>query len=151
MSHSNQMQQFYNQCPSNNSQAQQQQVQQHQQQQQQQQHSRPQQQQQIITTPQVQPYYSGPTSVQCRLTNTQQRNALRNVAPIVITPATEIIDLSSPPSSPAPTPVQDAPLRPKGGFKLKKIPERTVTQDSDSTNNPAYKVHNPSYLSILLD
>ncbi|KAE9522853.1 hypothetical protein AGLY_016750 [Aphis glycines] len=103
MSHSNQMQQFYNQCPSYNSRAQQQQVQQHQQQQQQQQQPQPQQQQQIITTPLVQPY-SGSTSVQCRLTNTQQRNTLRN------------------------------------GFKLKKIPERTVTQESDSTNNPAYKI-----------
>ncbi|KAE9525153.1 hypothetical protein AGLY_014567 [Aphis glycines] len=134
ISHSNQIQQFYNQYPSNNSQArqqqmQQQQVQQHQQQQQQQQ-------QQIITT-QVQPY-RGPISVHGRLTNTQQRNAIRNVAPFVFTPASEIIDLSSPPSSPAPTPVQDARLRPNVGWELKKIPERIWAQGS--TNNAAYKI-----------
>ncbi|CAH1711528.1 unnamed protein product [Aphis gossypii] len=129
MSHSSQnMQQFYNQRPSNTSQAQQQQQQQQQQ---------PQQQQQIITTPQVQPY-SSQTSMHGRLTNTQQRNAIRNVAPVVITPATEIIDLSSPPSSPAPTPVQDAPLRPNVGWELKKIPERMWAQDS--SNNAAYKI-----------
>jgi len=139
MSHSNQVQQFYNQRPSNNSQTQQQ-VQQHQQQQQQQQQQpQQQQQQQTITTPQVQAY-SNPTSVHGRLTNTQQRNAIRNVAPVVITPATEIIDLSSPPSSPAPTPVQDTPLRPNVGWELNKIAERMWAQDS--TNNAAYKVNN---------
>ncbi|XP_050064024.1 uncharacterized protein LOC114128389 isoform X2 [Aphis gossypii] len=140
MSHSNQMQQFYIQRPSNNSQAQQQQVQQHQQQLQQRQHQ-PQQLQQIIITPQVQPY-SGPRSVMHgRLTNTQQRNAIKNVAPVVNTRATEIIDLSSPPSSPTPTPVQYAPLSPNVGFKLKRIPEHTPEH---STNNAAYMIYKAS-------
>ncbi|KAE9544075.1 hypothetical protein AGLY_001764 [Aphis glycines] len=140
MSHSNQMQQFYIQRPSNNSQAQQQQVQQHQQQLQQRQHQ-PQQLQQIIITPQVQPY-SGPRSVMHgRLTNTQQRNAIKNVAPVVITRATEIIDLSSPPSSPAPTPVQDAPLSSYVELKFKRIPEHTPEH---STNNAAYMIYKAS-------
>ncbi|KAF0718728.1 Uncharacterized protein FWK35_00035015, partial [Aphis craccivora] len=129
MSHSNQTQQFYNQRLSNNSQAQQQQVQQHQQQLQQQ----PQQEEKIKVQP-----YSVPTSVHSRLTNTQQHNAIRNDAPVVTTLGTEIIDLSSPPSSPAPTPVQCAPLCSKIEWRLKRIPERTCEQDSK--NNAAYKI-----------
>jgi len=126
MSHSNQMRQLYSQRASNLNQAQQQQLQ-HQQQQ-----------QQIITTPQIQQSYNG-QSVHGRLTNTQQRNALRNVGPIVITPATEIIDLSSPPSSPVPTTLQETNPRPNAGWELKRIPERMWAHDT--SNNAAYKVN----------
>jgi hypothetical protein len=126
-SHSNQMRQFYNQR-ANNSQAQHQQLQQLQ----------IQQQQQIITTPQIQQSYSG-QSVNGRLTNTQQRNALRNVGSIVITPPTEIIDLSSPPSSPVPPTAQENSLRPNVGWELTRIPERMWAHDT--SNNAAYKVN----------
>jgi len=107
-----------------------------------------QQQQQIITTPQIQPH-NGPTSVHGRLTNTQQRSAIRNVVPVVINSAIETIDLSSQPSSPAPTPLQDAPHSSNNEFIVINIPERTEAQDS--TNNAAYKVNNLSYLLILLN
>lgn len=123
MTHSNQMQQFYTQSASNISQTDQQQIQQ---------------QQQINTTPQIQQSYNG-QSMHGRLTNTQQRNALRNVGPIVITPATEIIDLSSPPSSPVPPTVQETSIRPSVGWEITRIPERTWAHDS--SNNAAYKVN----------
>jgi len=130
MSHSSQMRQFYNQR-SNNNQAQQQQLQQ-------QQIQQIQQQQQIITTPQTQQPYSG-QSVHGRLTNTQQRNALRNAGSVVVAPPLEIIDLSSPPSSPGPPAVQENPLRPNIGWELTRIPERMWAHDT--SNNAAYKVN----------
>ncbi|XP_008185792.1 uncharacterized protein LOC100167868 isoform X2 [Acyrthosiphon pisum] len=125
MSHSSQMRQFYNQR-SNNNQAQQQQLQQQQ----------IQQQQQIITTPQTQQPYSG-QSVHGRLTNTQQRNALRNAGSVVVAPPLEIIDLSSPPSSPVPPTVQENP-RSNIAWELTRIPERMWAHDT--TNNAAYKI-----------
>ncbi|CAI6347618.1 unnamed protein product [Macrosiphum euphorbiae] len=125
MSHSSQMRQFYNQR-ANNNQAQQQQLQQQQMQQQQQ-----------ITTPQTQQPYNG-QSLHGRLTNTQQRNALRNAGPAVIAPPLEIIDLSSPPSSPVPPAVQENPLRPNIGWELTRIPERMWAHDT--SNNAAYKI-----------
>jgi len=124
------MQQFYNQRPSNNSQALQQQAQPHQQQlQQRQQQPQPQKRQQIITTPLI------------RLFN--------NSTSVLQTPATEIIDLSSPPSSPTTTLEQYSPLNLNIKWKLKKIPEWTWEQDS--TNKAAYQVNNLSYLSLLFD
>jgi len=119
-SHSSQMRQFYNQR-SNNGQAQQQQLQ-----------------QQQITTPQTQQPYSG-QSGNGRLTNTQQRNALRNAVPAAIAPPLEIIDLSSPPSSPVPPAVQENPVRPNIGWELTRIPERMWAHDT--SNNAAYKVN----------
>jgi len=124
MSHSSQMRQLYTQRAINNNQPQQPQLQQQQIQQHQQ-----------MTTPQTQQSYSGQSG---RLTNTQQRNALRNVGPIVIAPATEIIDLSSPPSSPVPPAVQESSIRPNVGWELTRIPERMWAHDS--SNNAAYKV-----------
>jgi len=121
------MRQLYTQRAINNNQAQQQQLQQQQIQQHQQ-----------ITTPQTHQSYSG-QSVHGRLTNTQQRNALRNVGSIVIAPATEIIDLSSPPSSPVPPAVQETSLRPNIGWELTRIPERMWAHDT--SNNAAYKVN----------
>lgn len=127
MSHSNQMRQFYTQR-SNNNQAQQQQLQQQQ----------VQQQQQINTISQTTlQSYSG-QSVHGRLTNTQQRNALRNAGSVVVAPPTEIIDLSSPPSSPVPPTVQENP-RANIGWELTRIPERTWAHDT--SNNAAYKVN----------
>ncbi|XP_050526068.1 uncharacterized protein LOC126896918 isoform X2 [Daktulosphaira vitifoliae] len=72
-----------------------------------------------------------------RLSNTQQRNTLRNIAPNTSVPqASEIIDLSSPPSSPVPPPhpTQD----PNRGWELKKIPERSW--GTDTSSNAAYKI-----------
>jgi len=120
MSCSNQIQQVYGQRAINNSQAQQQ---------------LQQQQQQIITTPQTQHSYSGQPVYGC-LTNTQQRNALRNVAPII---TTEIIDLSTPPSSPDSSPEPENSLRPNVGWELRRIPERIFLQGSSTS--AAYKVN----------
>ncbi|KAL4130848.1 hypothetical protein QTP88_008227 [Uroleucon formosanum] len=131
ISHSSQMRQFYPQR-SNNNQAQQQQLQQQQVQQVQQQQV----QQQINTTQTTLQSYSG-QSVHGRLTNTQQRNALRNAGSVVVSPPTEIIDLSSPPSSPVPPAVQENP-RVNIGWELTRIPERTWAHDT--SNNAAYKI-----------
>lgn len=135
MSQSNQMRQYYNgQRPNNSGQVQQPQQQQQQHQQQQQ---LIQQQQQLITAPQVQSYGNPTLPVvgsNARTTNTQQRNALRN---ITTAPASEIIDLSSPPSSPG---LQTPPesVRISSVWDLKRIPERPWGQESVS--NAAYKV-----------
>ncbi|XP_050440186.1 uncharacterized protein LOC126845547 isoform X2 [Adelges cooleyi] len=80
-----------------------------------------------------------PTSVpSSRMSNTQQRNNMRNINPAPVpVQASEIIDLSSPPSSPAPPsqpPVQDQ----SRGWELKKIPDRAWGHDSQ--NNAAYKI-----------
>jgi len=125
MSHSNQMRQFYTQH-SNNSQAQQQQQQ------------IEQQQQNIIITPQPQQSNSG-KSVHGRLTNTQQRNALKNAGPVANAPPIEIIDLLSPPSSPVPPAVQENSLRPRITLEITRIPERAW--EHDTANNVAYKVN----------
>lgn len=132
-SHSNQMRQFYNGQRTNSSGPSQQQLQLHQQ---------LQQQQQIIAVPTVQSSYGGQSmtvnGTNARITNTQQRNALRNM-PITTPPVSEIIDLSSPPSSPGPLPQtsQDT-VRTMSGWELKRIPERPWGHDSQ--NNAAYKV-----------
>jgi len=123
MSHSSQMRQLYTQPAINNNQPQQPQLQQ--------QHH------QQITTPQTQQSYSG-QSVHGRLTNTQQRNILRNVGPIVIARATEIIDLSSPPSSPVPPTIRETSLDANVGWELTRIPERMWAHGSSI--NAAYKV-----------
>lgn len=120
---SNQIRQLYSQRAINNSQAQQQ----------------LQQQQQIITTPQTQQSYSD-QSVYSGFTNTQQRKALRNVRPIVTTPATETIDLSTPPSSPVPSSVPETSLLPNIGWEFMKITERMLLQESSII--AAYKVNN---------
>jgi len=124
MSHSNQIRQIYHQRGNNNIQAQQQI-----QQQQQQKH--------LITTPQAQQLYSG-QPVYGRFINTQQHNTLRNVGPIVITPATEVIDLSTPPSSPVPSTVHETSLGTDVGWELTKIPERIWPHHT--SNSAAYKV-----------
>lgn len=102
--------------------------------------------QQMISISQAQQSY-GPQSminvVNGRMTNTQQRNVLRNTA--VLTPASEIIDLSSPPSSP--TPQNDLSRANGNPWDLKKIPERPWGHDQQ--NNAAYKVNNNCF--ILLD
>lgn len=115
MSYSNQIRQIYSYRAINNSQAQQQ--------------------QQIITTHQTQQSYSG-QNVYGRFTNTQQRNVLRNVGPVI---TTEIIDLSTPPSSPVPSPEPEAFLCPNVGWELTRIPERTFLQGSSTS--VAYKVN----------
>jgi len=103
----------------------------------------------MITTPRIQSYYNPRVSNRRRF-NTQQRSAINNnIEPVVITLTDEIIDLSSPPSSPTPTPVQVAPLQPTVELELRQIPERVLTKGSK--NNAAYKVNNLSYLLILLD
>ncbi|XP_060856646.1 uncharacterized protein LOC132934356 [Metopolophium dirhodum] len=119
MSYSNQIRQVYSQRAINNSQPQQQ---------------LQQQQQQIITTHQTQQSYSG-QPVYGRFTNTQQRNTLRNIGPII---TTEIIDLSTPPSSPIPSPEPETFLRPNVGWELTRIPERTFLQGSSTS--AAYKI-----------
>lgn len=134
-SHSNQMRQFYTGQRTNSNGPSQQQIQQqlHQQLQQQQ--------QQIITVPAVQPSYGGQSmtvnGTNARITNTQQRNALRNM-PITTPPVSEIIDLSSPPSSPGPPQTSQDTVRTMPGWELKRIPERPWGHDSQ--NNAAYKV-----------
>lgn len=129
ISHSNHMQQFYrtqSQLNSNNNQA-------------------PQQQQQsyVLSATQSQPAYNNqPISVNgsnARITNTQQRNALRAVTSAANVPPSEIIDLSSPPSSPPPQPIAQDTIRTNSGWELKKIPERPWAHES--SNNVAYKVH----------
>lgn len=135
MSHSNQLRQFYSgQCSNSGGVHSQQQILQQQQQQQLQ--------QQIITVSQTQqPYGSQSMALNgsnARITNTQQRNALRNIAHVITTSDPEIIDLSSPPSSPTP---QASPLETVHnnlGWELKGIPERSWVQDS--SNNAAYKI-----------
>lgn len=127
MSYSNQIRQVYSQRTINNSQAQQQ---------------LQQQQQQIISTPQTQQSYSG-QPVYGRFTNTQQRNALRNVAPII---TTEIIDLSTPPSSPVPSPEPETSLCPNVGWVLTRIPERKFLQGSSTS--AAYKVNYFKYFKF---
>lgn len=129
MSHSNQIRQLYGLHAINNSQAhqqlQQRQIQQHQQQQ-----------QQIMTTPQTQQSYRR-QPVYGRFTNTQQRNTLRNVGTIGITISTEIIDLSTPPSSPVHSTVQETSVHPNVGWEFTRIPNQMWTQ---STLSSAYKV-----------
>lgn len=130
MSHSNHVQQFYRtqtQLNSNNNQA-------------------PQHQQQsyVLSATQSQPAYNNQSmsvngSNGGRVTNTQQRNALRTAASATNVPPSEIIDLSSPPSSPPPQPVAQDTIRTNGGWELKKIPERPWAHESP--NNVAYKVH----------
>jgi len=122
MSHSNQIRQLYNQRAINNVQAQQQIQQQH-----------------LVTTPQTQQLCSG-QPVYGRFSNTQQRNAFRNVTPIVTTSATEVIDLSTPPSSPIPIPstVHEAFLHTDVGLELTRIPERMWPHQT--SNSSAYKV-----------
>lgn len=96
-------------------------------------------QQQMITISQAQQPF-GSQSIQNlnsgRMTNTQQRNAMRNST----VPASEIIDLSSPPSSP--TPQSDSSRANGNPWDLKKIPERPWGHDQQ--NNAAYKVNNNS-------
>jgi len=121
MLHSSQMRQFYTQC-SIDSQGQQQQLQQ----------------KQIITAPKTRNSYSG-QSVSGRYTNTQQRNALRSIEPIVTAPPSEIIDLSSPPSSPVPPIILENTLIPNIGFKLKRIPEQITVHGQ--LKIVAYKVN----------
>jgi len=136
MSHSNQFRQFYNNGQRSNSGGvhSQQQIQL----QQQLQH-------QIISIPQTQQSYGGQSMTlngsNARITNTQQRNALRNVAPVITASESEIIDLSSPPSSPIPqVPLQqETTVCHNSGWELKRIPERPWAHDS--SNNAAYKVN----------
>jgi len=107
-------------------------------------------QQQQITNPQVQPpSYSSQSNQSmlnngsnARITNTQQRNALRSVTPNIITQNNEIIDLSSPPSSPVPQTVVHDTNRSSEGWVLKRIPERTCTWANDPPNSATYKVNN---------
>ncbi|XP_029341362.1 uncharacterized protein LOC115033248 [Acyrthosiphon pisum] len=136
MSHSSQMRQFYNQR-SNNNQAQQQQLQ----------LKQIQQQQQIITTPQTQQPYSG-KSVHGRLTNTQKRNTLKNAGTVVVAPSLEIIDLSSPPSSPVPPTVQNNPLLPDNIWELTRIPEQISRLDT--SNNAPYKIQEVKFRGKLI-
>lgn len=146
-SHVNQMRQFYGgqrsasngQMP-HHQQQQQQQLQQHSQQQQQQQHM-------IASAQAQQQQYGGPpmtngggvVSSNARITNTQQRNALRTAVTI---PASEIIDLSSPPSSPGPSSqTSDSISRVSPSWDLKRIAERQWGS-AESSHNIAYKVNN---------
>lgn len=119
--HSSQMRQVYTQC-SINSQAQQQQLEQ----------------KQTITTPKTRKSCSG-QSVGGRYTNTQQNYTLRNIGPIVTDPPSEIIDLSSPPSSPVSPTMLENSLIYNIGWTLKRIPERMIVQDP--LNIVAYKVN----------
>lgn len=142
-SHVNHMRQFYgSQRSVSNGQMQ------HHQQQQQQQHQQQQQQQHMVASAQAQQQqYGGVPPMtnggvggsNARITNTQQRNALRST---VTAPASEIIDLSSPPSSPGPSSVQSTETvnRVVASWDLKKIAERQWM--SDSPLNVAYKVNN---------
>lgn len=118
-SHSNQMQQLYSQNAIYNTQAQQQQVQ-----------------QQINTTPQT-GLSDSSQSVYGHLINTQLHNAMRNVEPIVATPITESIDLTSEPWKPMLPNVQDTSLHSDISCPLTRIPERILKK---STNTVAYKV-----------
>lgn len=129
ISHSNHMQQFYRtqtQLSSNNNQV-------------------PLQQQQsyVLSATQSQPTYNNqPMSLNgsnARVTNTQQRNALRTVTSATNVPPSEIIDLSSPPSSPPPQTIAQDTIRSTVGWELKKIPERPWAHES--SNNVAYKVY----------
>jgi len=134
MSHSNQLRQFYSGQRSNSGGVHSQQ--QILQQQQQLPH-------QIITVSQTQqPYGSQSMTLNgsnARVTNTQQRNALRNIAHVITASDSEIIDLSSPPSSPTPQGVPQETVHNNFGWELKRIPERPWVQDS--SNNVAYKVN----------
>ncbi|CAI6370675.1 unnamed protein product [Macrosiphum euphorbiae] len=87
---------------------------------------------------QTQQSYSG-QSVNDRLTNTQQRKALRNAAPVAIAPPSEIIDLTSPSSSSIPPTVQKNSLRPIITWEAIRIPER-IWRESVTLNNVAYKI-----------
>jgi len=141
MSHSNQLRQFYSGQRSNSGGVHsQQQILQQQQQQQQLQQQLP---HQIITVSQMQqPYGSQSMTLNgsnARVTNTQQRNALRNIAHVITPSDTEIIDLSSPPSSPTPQAAPQETVHNNYGWELKEIPERPWVQDS--SNNAAYKVN----------
>ncbi|CAI6359283.1 unnamed protein product [Macrosiphum euphorbiae] len=87
---------------------------------------------------QTQQSYSG-QSVHDRLTNTQQRKALRNAAPVAIAPPSEIIDLTSPSSSSIPPTVQENSLRPIIRWQMMGIPER-MGREHGTLNNVAYKI-----------
>jgi len=88
---------------------------------------------------QTQQSYSG-QSVHDRLTNTQQRKALRNAAPVAIALPLESIDLTSPPSSPIPPTVQKNSVRPIIAWELMRIPER-MGREHGTPNDAAYMVN----------
>lgn len=73
-----------------------------------------------------------------RIVNTQPRNALRNVTSAATAPVSEVIDLSSPPSSPIPQSATTDTRR-FDGIELKRIPERPWRHET--SNNAAYKVN----------
>jgi len=77
---------------------------------------------------------------QQRFTNTQQRNAFRNIRPIISIPVTEVIDLSSPPSSPAPTMLHETIFSTNTATQLRKSTKQISLYNA--SNNPAYKVNN---------
>lgn len=133
MSHSNQLRQFYSGQRSNSGGV-------HSQQQILQQQQLP---HQIITVSQTQQPYGSQSmtlnSSNARVTNTQQRNALRNIAHVVTASDSEIIDLSSPPSSPTPQALPHETIHSNLEWELQGIPERPWVQDT--SNNAAYKVN----------
>lgn len=137
ISSSSQMRQYYRPQPTNNH------ANQGLLQQQPQQLHQPQQllQPQVITN-QSHPTYNLPVitngTTNARVTNTQQRNALRNSVQTTSIPASEIIDLSSPPTSPVPQPAVLDTVRSTPGWELKRMPERSWQHDSP--NSIAYKV-----------
>lgn len=96
-----------------------------------------QQQSYVLATTQSQPTFNSQSMTMngsnARVTNTQQRNALRAASVASTIQPSEIIDLSSPPSSPAPQTTAPDNV----GWELKKIPERPWANDAPSV---AYKV-----------
>jgi len=93
----------------------------------------------VLATTQSQPTFNSQSMTMngsnARVTNTQQRNALRAAAAASTIQPSEIIDLSSPPSSPVPQTTAPDNV----GWELKKIPERPWANDAPSV---AYKVSN---------
>lgn len=141
-SHVNHMRQFYGGQRSSSSL-----MPHHQQQQQQlQQHAQQQQQHMMASAQAQQQQYGGPPMTNgggvvgsnARITNTQQRNALRTA---VTVPASEIIDLSSPPSSPGLSTQPSDSISVSPPWDLKRIAERQWGS-SESSHNIAYKVNN---------
>lgn len=97
-------------------------------------------QQEINVIPQIQQPHSNMTenSSNNQITPTQHRNASRT-SRIVIMP-TEVIDLTSPPSSPAPLQISPDYVQNIIGCELIRIPERLWGQDIQ--DDAAYKVLN---------
>jgi len=138
MTHSNQMRQLFSQQAINNSEARKLQMLQKQQQQQQKMPPQKQRKKKIASNSTQTQQLNSSQSVDVYLTNSQVLNPSENIEPILIDPTTKIIDLTSPPSSPVPSTVQNASIQTDYGLEFTKIPDR----EQADRNETEYKASN---------